>query len=275
MPAPPNPPSARDVQSDTGLVDDIPDSDLPSLEQPEASWSESGLTATYDIPGIRTIKPSHNKLRLRITSVVFREVRLSHVIVPKLRAAAFLKARIRNESSITLLRGPAGFTLDGSFLGNTQLPHCSANDTFSLGFGVDPGVNVTYAKPSLKRRQSGVFAKENSGVYTRTCTIMNTRSSRAIEATVLDQVPVSEDDRLRVDVLQPAGLVREGDMTSTGTPPLQPGSKFTEEKWGRATACIRKNGEIAWKVTLEPSRGVKLGLKYETRFPSAETVLSA
>lgn len=263
------------MQSDTELIADLSQSDLPSLEQPEASWSESGLTATYDIPGVRTVKPSHNKLRLRIASVVFGDVQLSHVIVPKLRAAAFLKARIWNKSSINLLRGPAGLTLDGSFLGNTHIPHCSANDMFSLSLGVDPGVNVTYAKPTVKRSQSGVFTKDNSGIYTRTCTVMNTKSNRSLEATVLDQIPVSEDDRLRVDVLQPYGLAREGDEVSAGTPLLQPDTKSKVEKWGRATACIRKNGEIAWNITLEPSRGVKLGLEYETRFPSAETVASA
>ena len=250
-------------------------SDLPSLEQPEASWSETGLTATHDIPGVRTVKPSHNKLRLRIASVAFSDVHLAHVIVPKLRLAAFLKARFWNKSSISLLRGPAGLTLDGSFLGNTQIPHCSAGEQFSLSLGVDPGIQVTYAQPTVKRSQSGVFTKDNSGLYTRTCTITNTKSNRALEATVLDQIPVSEDERLKIDVLSPAGLTREGEKVATGTPVVKPGNKAKDEKWGRAHASLRKDGEVAWDLRLEPSRGVKLALEYETRFPSTETVASA
>ena len=34
---------------------------------------------------------------------------------------------------------------------------------------------------------------------------------------MLDQVPVSEDERLRVEVLQPAGLRTEGGAVKTGT----------------------------------------------------------
>lgn len=133
VPPPPTFGTANNLAID---VDDARDTrhgipDLPSLEQPEASWSESGLTATYDIPGTRTIAPSYTKRRLRIASVVFNDIGLSHVIVPKLRAAAFLKARIGNKSSLTLLRGPAGLTLDGSFLGNTTL-HTAAPATHSV-----------------------------------------------------------------------------------------------------------------------------------------------
>lgn len=262
---------AIDVDDARNTHHGIPD--LPSLEQPEASCSESGLTATYDIPGTRTIAPSYTKRRLRIASVVFNDISLSHVIVPKLRAAALLKARIGNKSSLTLLRGPAGLTLDGSFLGNTTLPNCSAGDAFSLSLGVDPGLNVIYAKPSVKRSQSGMFTKDNSGVFTRACTIVNTKSNRGVDFTVIDQIPISEDERLRVEILQPIGLRNEGDKASAGTSFNNKGG--SGNSWGRATATIQKNGEIAWDCHLEAGRGVKLVLEYETRFPGAESVVQA
>ena len=170
---------------------------------------------------------------------------------------------------MALLNGPAGLTLDGSFLGNTNLPRCSAGDHFHLSLGVDPSVNVAYSKPVVKRSQTGVFAKEGSGIYTRTCTVTNTKSNRAIEGTVLDQVPVSEEERLRVEVLQPAGLKSEGGPVKTGT---GAGAKGLD-KWGRATAVLKKGGEVAWEVKIEPGKGVKLVLEYEARFPSSETVV--
>ena len=227
------------------------------------------LTATYDIPGLRTVAPSFTTRRHKIASIHLKDVHLSYVLVPKLRAAAFLKARLRNTSSVALLNGPAGLTLDGSFLGNTNLPRCSAGEYFHLSLGVDPSVNVTYSKPVVKRSQTGVFTKEGSGVYTRTCTITNTKSNRAIEGTVLDQIPVSEEERLRVEVLQPVGLRAEGGGIRTGT---GTGGKGTE-KWGRATAMLKKGGEVAWEVKIEPGRGAKLTLEYEAKFPSSEMVV--
>jgi hypothetical protein len=263
----------------SGLFGDGDDSTVtpkpPSLSEPEASWSESGLTASYDIPGLRTIAPSHTKRRHRIASVPLSNITFSHIIIPKLRPAAFLKARICNSSSITLLKGPVGLTLDGSFLGNTTLPRCSAGNSFSLSLGVDPGINVSYAKPVVKRSQTGVFSKDNSGVYTRICTITNTKSNPALEGVILDQVPVSEDEWLRVEVLQPGGLYKEGDAVRAGTPVVggREGTKRGEGKWGHAKAVMKKDGEVAWEVKVEPGRGARFVLEYEARWPGGDAVV--
>ena len=245
--------------------------DIPELTTQESTWSESGLTATYDIPGLRTISPSNTTRRQKIASIALKDIQLSYVIVPKLRAAAFLKARFRNTSSIALLRGPAGLTLDGSFLGNTNVPRCSAGESFSLSLGVDPSVNVAYSKPVVKRSQSGYIQKEGSGVYTRSCTITNTKSNRVLDGYVLDQIPVSEDERLKVEVIQPAGLRNEADAAKTGTPVATVGK--VPEKWGKATAVLKKAGEIRWDFKIEAGRAVKLVLEYEARFPSSEIVV--
>lgn len=164
-----------------------------------------------------------------------------------------------------------GLTLDGSFLGNASLPRCSAGEPFSLSLGVDPSVSVTYNKPVVKRSQTGVFQREASGIYTRTCTITNTKSDRAVEGLLLDQIPVSEDERLKIDILQPSGLRSEGDTAKSGTG--IPAVGEATEKWGSARATLKKAGELCWNIKIEPSRGVKLMLEYEARFPSTETVI--
>lgn len=247
--------------------------EIPQLTMQESTWAESGLTATYDIPGLRTISPSHTTRRQKIASITLKDVQFSYVMVPKLRAAAFLKARFRNTSSIALLKGPAGLTLDGSFLGNTKIPRCSAGETFSLSLGVDPSVTVTYSKPLVKRKQTGVFQTEGSGIYTRTCTITNTKSNRALEGTVHDQIPISEDERLKVEVIQPSGLRKEGDFAKTGTSVVQAGK--SAETWGKATANLKKGGEICWDVKIEPGRAVRLMLEYEAKCPNNDVVVNA
>lgn len=202
------------------------------------------------------------------------------MLVPKLRAAAFLKARLRNTSAITILKGATGLTLDGTFLGNTSLPRCSAGESFSLSLGVDPAVNVVYAKPIVRRSESGLFQKEGSCVYTRTITVTNTKANAAVEGLVLDQVPVSEDERLKVDILHPKGLVAEGNSAKTGAAVVQ-GEDLAKSarvdgkggEWGKATARLRKGGEVAWEVKLNPGMGVRLALEYEARFPGHEVVV--
>lgn len=272
-----------------------------TIDFEESSWEETGLTATYDVPGLRSIPPSHLTRRHRIASINLKEIQLSYVLVPKLRAAAFLKARLRNSSTITLLRGPAGLTLDGSFLGNTTLPRCSAGEVFNLNLGTDPAINVVYSKPVVRRSQTGVFSKEGSCVFTRSVLITNTKSKDPLEGIVLDQIPVSEDEKLRVDILQPKGLRNEGDqvlggaavkveVVSHGTAVAQNNNKNNwdgsassssydarslgkEEKWGRAVATLKKGGEIRWNVKLNSGQSVRLVTEYETKFPSSERIV--
>lgn len=287
--AKPNP-SESDESSDEADAETIIPQD-PTIEFEESNWEETGLTATFDVPGVRTIPPSRTTRRHKIASIALKDVRLSYVLVPKLREAAFLKARLRNNSSITLLKGPVGLTLDGSFLGNTTIPRCSAGDAFSLNLGVDPGITVTYQKPVVRRNQVGVFQKEGSCIFTRSLVVTNTKANSVLEGVVLDQVPVSEDEKLKVEVLQPRGLKKEGDhamsgkavtvgAVKNGSPSRSVSSadgargvKVTEDDCGQAVATLKKGGEIRWSLKLNPGQRIRLDLEYETRFPSSERVI--
>jgi uncharacterized protein (TIGR02231 family) len=182
-------------------------------------------------------------------------------LIPKLRAAAFLRAKITNTSSFTLLRGKAGLTLDGTFLGSTFLPACRPDQTFSLSLGVDPAILVNYAKPVVRRATSGFFNKEDCAVFMRVCSVKNTKST-PVSLVVLEQVPVSEDERLRVVILDPKGLDREGDRV-----------KMDKGNWGKGVAIMGKGGEVKWEITLEKGREVKLVLAYEARIPSGQKII--
>lgn len=243
----------------------------PSLAFQESSFEETGLTATYDLPNLKTLKPSTTASKQRVARLAFSSVQFSHTVIAKYRPAAYLKAKLRNASKLTLLRGPTGLTLDGTFLGRSTLPRCSAGDTFSLSLGVDPAIKVAYPKPDVKRSTTGVFTKGDNSVYTRTVTLVNTRAAagKPVTLAVLDQVPVSEDEKLRVDVQVPRG-VSGGNVVATG----MPGKEGKEgEGWGKATAVMKKGGEVCWDVVLNAGKSVRLTLEYDVSFPTGERVV--
>jgi Domain of unknown function (DUF4139)/N-terminal domain of unknown function (DUF4140) len=279
---------------DLSLFDDQPQ----SLTFEEGAWEETGLTTTYDVPGFKSLAPNNSTSKHKIAKIDFKNVMFSHIVIGKLRQVAFLKARLRNTSKITLLKGPLGLTLDGSFLGQASFPRCSAGESFSLPLGVDPAITISYPKPTVRRSQSGIFNKEDSNVFSRAVIIMNTKPKAGIEMTVLDQVPVSEDERLKIEILSPRGLKAGGDGVPTGISAfagLAPtntgingkgsakdvrasvygvdGKEFKDGKWGSAVATAKKGGEVAWNVKLNPGQGVKLVLEYEASFPAGETVV--
>ncbi|CZR69479.1 uncharacterized protein PAC_19379 [Phialocephala subalpina] len=264
-----------------------------SLTFEEGAWEESGLTTTYEVPGTKTLAPSNSTIKHKIAKIDFKNAIFSHIVIGKLRQVAFLKVRLRNTSKITLLKGPLGLTLDGSFLGQASFPRCSSGESFSLPLGVDPAITINYPKPTVRRSQTGIFTKEDTNVFTRTMTIMNTKHNAAVELTVLDQVPVSEDERLKIEITNPKGLkaggdaVRAGQSATAGLPPVTLSKGTAREvrasassietlkdtKWGAAVATAKKGGEVAWSVKLNPGQGVKLVLEYEASFPGGETVV--
>ncbi|KAK4121659.1 hypothetical protein N657DRAFT_577704 [Parathielavia appendiculata] len=265
----------RRYQADQHSEDDDADGQTildptPEVTFQESSFEETGLTATYDLPHPKTLKPSSTASKQRVARIAFSQVTFSRTVVAKYKPAAYLRARLRNTSKLTLLKGPTGLTLDGTFLGRSTLPRCSAGDAFSVALGVDPAIKVAYPKPDVSRSTTGVFSKGDNSIYTRSVTLVNTRAAagKPVGITVLDQVPVSEDERLRVDVLQPAGM-GSGRAVATGLP----GKEGKEEAdWGRATATLKKAGEVQWEVVLNAGRSAKLVLQYEVAFPTGERV---
>lgn len=241
----------------------------PRVDFEDATWEDHGLTTTYDIPNSRTIEPSSLTRRHKIASLPFSNLILTSIAVPKLRQAAFLRARFRNpSSSITLLKGTAGLTLDGTFLGNTTLPRVSPGELITLPLGVDPALHISYARPVVKRSTHGVFNKESAQVFSRSIVVTNTKSVAA-ELLVLDQIPISEDEKLRVEIIEPRGVTGEGATVSTGV-----NAQAGKCKWGSAKATLKKHGEIAFNVLLEKGAAARLAVEYEARAPTTDTITS-
>ncbi|KAK1245419.1 hypothetical protein MKX08_005048 [Trichoderma sp. CBMAI-0020] len=234
---------------------------------------ETGLTTTYDLPGLKTLAPKYNGSKQRVARIPFSNVIFSHTVVAKYKAVAYLSAKLKNSSKVALLKGDASLTLDGTFMGKTLLPRCSSGESFSLSLGIDPAIKVTYAKPEVHRTSSGLFSKEDSAVYVRTVTLHNTRAvgGRAVDLLVQDQVPLSEDERLRVELLYPRGLVVDSNNgVATGAAEKEGQSK-DDGSWGKATAKLKKEGKLSWDVSLNAGKAVKLTLEYSVSMPGGHS----
>ncbi|KAA8909972.1 hypothetical protein FN846DRAFT_940968 [Sphaerosporella brunnea] len=219
-----------------------------------SSAESHGMTTIYELPGTRTVTSSKLTRRHIITELDLPKVEFSHISVPKLRATVFLKARVFNQSSISLLCGKAGLTLDGSYMGTTTVPLCVPNDHFDIGLGVDESIQISYSKPVKKSSQQGlIMMKENVVLYNRSIRIHNARQG-PVKLLVLDQVPVSDDERLRIGLVTPKGLRAEGDTQNL------PG------KMG--TVRLKKNGEVWWELDMLDGGDITLPIEYEARCPA-------
>lgn len=249
-----------------------PDMPEEAVDFEESLVEATGLTTTYDLPGLKTLTPKSTSSKQRVARINFPSVTLSHTVVAKYKPLAYLKAKLKNSSKLTLIEGPTGLTLDGTFMGRTKIPRCSSGDIFSLSLGVDPAIKVSYPKPEVRRATTGILSRENSSVYARAVVLHNTRASsgKPAKLLVLDQVPVSQDEKLRVSLVTPNGLVVDGGSVATGLPTRE----FDRDKdWGKAGARLKEGGELNWDVTLNPGKSVKLWLEYAVAMPVAETAV--
>ncbi|KAI1332415.1 hypothetical protein F5Y16DRAFT_177472 [Xylariaceae sp. FL0255] len=249
----------------------------PDVDFEESTFEENGLTTTYDLPGLKSLPPSSNTSKQRVVRIAYSNVLFQHIVVAKHRRAAFLKTKVRNNSKLTLLKGHTSLTLDGTFLGRIPLPRSSPGETFSLNLGIDPIIKVIYPKPEVKRSSSGLFTKENCSVYSRMLTLIDTRTgthSKAAHITVLDQIPVSEDERLKIELLKPSGLVCDGSAVKAGNHAQQT-SSMNQNAWGRAEAQLKNAGEVSWDITLNPGGHAEFDLEYQCVTPSGDQAVNS
>lgn len=236
-----------------------------ALEHQDSVKQDYGMTTTYELPSRRTLAPSFVSRRHILADLDLKSVTLTYVVVPKRQEAAFLRARIKNTSSLTLRPGQVGITVDGTFVGSASLEMCGPNVFFNISLGIDPGIQVKYAKPVVKPLTGAMFFnKEDGAKFRRSCWVKNTKTT-AVDLIVFDQVPVSDDEKLRVNLLQPAGLEKEGDEADIEM----------EKKKGHGTATLQKNGQIKWTLRLEPREEIRLVLEYEAKVPTGSDVTAA
>jgi phosphopantetheinyl transferase (holo-ACP synthase) len=247
--------------NDSDTEDEYDDGDqscatMHPLERQDSLKQDIGLTTTYELPGLRTLAPSTGHRSHTLSKANLESLTLTHVIIPKIRAAAFLRARIKNTSSANILRGKMGISVDGTFLGTSTIPSCAPNNFFNISLGVDPNILVTYAKPSIQRATSGFFNKENAAVFRRSCWVKNTKST-PVDIIISDQIPLKDNEQVRIQMIEPKGLEKEGDEVDMGLEKIN----------GKGKAVMMRNGEVKWFIRLEAGKDGRIVLAYQTRVP--------
>ena len=239
-----------------------------------ATTESYGLTTTYDVPGTRTVISSDQLSRYIIAEHKLTDV-ISHHSVPKLCPSVFLKARICNPFSITLLHGPAGLSLDGAFLGTATIPFCAPGKRFELDLGVDERVHVDYREPVHTVVPQGTPGEEQLFSYGRYISIYNTRKN-PISLAVFDQVPVSDDGRLKVHLRTPVALrYRDSAKGKAAGIVVIRGDKEVVGGLEDATAEMTRGGEVKWESKVEGGTRIRIELEYEAKLPKVHTICEA
>ncbi|HEX3729626.1 MAG TPA: DUF4139 domain-containing protein, partial [Opitutaceae bacterium] len=149
-----------------------------------------------------------------------------YLAIPKEIATAFLTSKAVNSSDLPLLAGPMNVFLDDTFVAASRLPTVMPGEDFDLALGADEAIALKREEDRHFTENTGFTGKGRRLSYGYTLTVQNNRRT-AEKIVVLDQIPVSRNEKITVSLLAPAQdqATTQPDGTVKWTLTLQPGEK--------------------------------------------------
>eukprot|EP00112_Aurelia_sp_Birch-Aquarium-sp1_P008378 Seg1920.2 transcript_id=Seg1920.2/GoldUCD/mRNA.D3Y31 product="Protein F37C4.5" protein_id=Seg1920.2/GoldUCD/D3Y31 len=212
---------------------------------------KEGITSTtFEIARRSTVKTDNTEHKVSICQINLKPT-FEYTSVPKLVAHAFLKAKVTNDSNYALLAGPANVFLDNNFLTKSSMEAVSPLEEFDVSLGVDPAVKITY-KPLKKFKQStGILSKYRQLQCHQEIVIKNTKLS-PIKLTVTDQLPLSSEEKLKVNVMEP----------------VIPALKKNEKPSADQPVKLNDKNNVEWTLQIPASGTKEINLKYTVEHPA-------
>ena len=167
---------------------------------------------------------------------------------PKKDATAFLHAKFTHGGIAPLLPGEVSLYRDGVFTGRGVLPLIVQGEEKELGFGQDDLVKIARVELKRAKGESGIIASSNTDEQHYKITVKNYHDW-AMPVTIVDQMPVSEDEKIIVDLLP---------MTT------EPTERNYDDKLGL----------LAWTYELKPQEEKAITLSYELKWPSKREIIT-
>ena len=167
----------------------------------QAAVDTAATSATFKIAVPATIASDNSVQKVPVTTAELNAA-LSYATTPKVHAAAFLNAKVFNNSDYPLLAGAMNVFLDGTFVATSHLTTTMPGEKFDLALGADEGIAIEHKRVKKFTEETGVFSKDHRITYEYLITVQNNKRSTA-RVIVTDQVPVSRNEKIVVKVLAP------------------------------------------------------------------------
>jgi uncharacterized protein (TIGR02231 family) len=212
---------------------------------PEAAWDTAELvgsdyTQAWQVAGRVDVATDNQPHRFNLATHDL-DVSLSARTVPRRQPTAWLYAQGDYDGEAPLPPGMATLYQDDTLVGQVRFGGVAPGGELASSFGVDDRITVEHELLEDERATEGMIRK--STVLTRSYRISVTSGhARPIDLTVLDQMPVSRDERIEVS------------LTNATTPPDE---RDVDDK----------PGVLAWERELAPGAEEVLTIGYRLTFP--------
>jgi uncharacterized protein (TIGR02231 family) len=186
--------------------------------------------------------PSDGKQYLVEINQVDVKAAYQYAVAPKISTDVFLTAQLTDWNKYNFLSGEANLFFEGTFIGKSLIDVNSVKDTLNLSLGSDKNIVVTRTlqKDLTEKQTFGSNKKE-----TRNWLIdIKNRKNQPVNLLVEDQVPVSKNSAIEVEVQETTG-VKPDPIT----------------------------GKVSWNLLLNSQDDKKVQLKYLVKYPKNQSVI--
>jgi uncharacterized protein (TIGR02231 family) len=228
--------------------------DAAAPAQAAAPIVESGAAAeampyqtSFRIPGRVTVKSGVGQKKLFIAAETPKPSLMIRA-APKKDTIAYLHAKFTHTGIAPLLPGEVSLYRDGVFTGRGALPLIVQGEEKELGFGPDDAVQIARVELKRAKGESGIIAASSTDEQHYKITVKNFHDW-AMPVTIVDQVPVSEEEKIVVDLLP---------MTT------EPTERNYDDKLGL----------LAWTYELKPQEEKEIALSYELKWPAKREIIT-
>lgn len=188
-----------------------------------------GPSVTYKLPTRLTI-PSRNDEQVIEIAKLDMTPKFYYKAVPVLTPNVYRLADLTNSTEHVLLPGDATMYLNGDFVGQTRLPLIAAGKPFTVGFGVDPQLQVSRLLVDKTRTTQG----GNQVLTFKYRIMLSSYKTSPVPVQVWDRVPHAETAQtLAINVLTP-------------NPPMSTDPLYVRDE--------KTRGILRWDVTIDPKQ---------------------
>ena len=196
------------------------------------------LSTTFELKTKNSI-PGDNSAHKVSIDIRSMPVTFEYTTAPRLVEKVYLKGKAVNREKYPWLPGDMNIYVDNNFVNKTYIPLTVPTDTLEIALGTDDGIPVRRILKKRFTESKGILGRDRQITYTYEIEVKNNRRT-AEEITVMDQAPVSLDERIVVGLINPEA----------------------------ESPLVKDDHKIVWKLKLKPGEKKILPLKFTVRFPA-------
>lgn len=220
-----------------------PEKDEELFEQAfsyDAQSTENQLNVEYKITHKQTLLSDGKYSILPLESQELKTKYIYHA-VPKLDQSAFLLAKISDWTKLNLIDGEANIFFEGAYVGKSYINSDITSDTLLLSMGRDENISIQ-RKQLVDFTETKWLGANKKETFAYEITIKNKKNS-AITLEVLDQIPVSNNKEIEVELIEKSGAIYDETI-----------------------------GKLFWTLDIPAGQSKTVKLVYTVKYPKDKTV---